>query len=69
MQNCPSTILGITHSFNQAHIAYHPLSRSLVFPLQTQYGHGLGSALANDFRKMPSSERRKKGRNDKKPQR
>lgn len=60
MQDCPSTILEIACSCNHTHSEYLPLSLSLVLALQHGMAMVLGSVSANDFRKMPSSEKRKK---------
>ena len=63
----PSTILGIAHSRNHTHT--HGLSPSCSPSPALYIAMVLGSVSANDFRKMPSSEKRKKRRKDKKAKR
>lgn len=49
-----------SQSQSHTHAAYLPPSLSLVLALQHSIAMVLGSVSANDFRKMPSSEERKK---------
>lgn len=76
MQDCPSTILGIIRSHNHTHThtcahkhthtAYLLLPLSLVPFSALSKPTVLGSVSANDFRKMPSSVKKKKKRKERK---